>query len=398
MLKDITVSSAPHISKPLSTRSVMIDVITGLAPAMVAAGYYFRIHALILISTCVISCAVTEWLCNLIRKKPNSLDDFSAVVTGIILALSLPPGLPVWAAVVGSAFSIAIGKMVFGGLGANIFNPAMVGRTFLTASFGMMMTTWMVPATIDAAMPEISAKNEIHARAQATPLAWSKQAAKAEKKAKLYAEAIAEAKEKAKIYAETGIESEPKAEAERRDKAYAKAMAEVKENTQAYAKAKSEAERCSKAVNGQLLDTFVGEVGGCLGETSAIALLIGGFYLLTRRTINFHIPLAVLLSAFVFGSIAHLINSDAYMQPLLHLTSGGLLLGVFFIATDPVTAPLTRRGMWVFGIGVGGITMLIRIVGEYPEGVMYSVLLMNAVTPLIDRFYKRIPAGGKPSA
>ena len=335
MLKDVTVSSAPHISKPLSTRRVMVDVVIGLAPAMLAAGYYFHAHAVILIATCVIACAGTEWLCNLIRKKPNSLDDCSAIVTGIILALSLPPGLPVWAAVVGGVFCIAIGKMVFGGLGANIFNPAMVGRTFLTASFGMLMTTWMVPATIDAEMPKIAADNRVNARTQATPLAHSKEALKSKKGAGL--------------------------------------------------------------VDEQLGAAFMGEVGGCLGETSALALIIGVIYLLMRRTINFHIPLAVLLSSFVFTSIPYLINSESSISPLSHLCSGGLLMCAFFIATDPVTAPLTRRGMWIFGIGVGAITMLIRIVGEYPEGVMYAVLLMNAVTPLIDRFYKRIPTGGKAS-
>ena len=337
MLENITVSPAPHISKPLSTRTVMIDVIIALIPAMAAAGYYFRMYALILIPTCVISAVATEWLCNVIRKKPNPLDslgDFSAVVTGIILALSLPPSLPVWAAIIGSAFSIAIGKMVFGGLGANIFNPAMVGRAFLTVSFGMLMTTWTVPATIDSTMPRIAADN-IHARTQATPLAWSKDALKAK----------------------TG----------------------------------------SEVVNDQLADMFTGEIGGCLGETSALALLLGGIYLLIRRTINFHIPLAVLLSAFVFPTIAYLINSNAYISPLSHLCSGGLLIGAFFIATDPVTAPLSTKGMWIFGIGVGTITMLIRIVGEYPEGVMFSILLMNAVTPLIDRLCKLIPAGGKPN-
>ena len=339
MLKDITVSFAPHITGPFSTRRVMIDVIIGLVPAMAAAGYYFRIYALILISACVISAVATEWLCNLIRKKPDpleSLGDFSAVVTGIILALSLPPALPVWAAVIGSCFAIAIGKMVFGGLGSNIFNPAMVGRAFLTACFGMLMTTWMVPATIDTAMPEIAASADkmVDARTQATPLAWSKQAIK----------------------------------------------------TKAGA----------QAVNEQLKDAFTGEVGGCLGETSALALLLGGIYLLIRRTINFHIPLAVLVSAFVFATIGSLINSEAYISPLLHMSSGGLLLGAFFIATDPVTAPLTTKGMWIFGIGVGTITMLIRIVGEYPEGVMFSILLMNAVTPLIDRFCRLVPAGGKP--
>jgi H+/Na+-translocating ferredoxin:NAD+ oxidoreductase subunit D len=314
----------------------MIDVIIGLAPAMAAAGYYFRIHAAILIATCVISCVTTEWLCNLIRGKANSLDDFSAVVTGIILALSLPPKLPVWTAVVGGVFSIAIGKMVFGGLGANIFNPAMVGRTFLSVSFGVLMTTWTVPATIDPAMPAVAQENTLNARTQATPLAWSKLAIKNKLGASVYSEQ-------------------------------------------------------------QIKAAFTGNVGGCLGETSAIALLIGGFYLLIRRTITFHIPLAVLAAAFVFGGIAYLVDSYVYVEPFLHLTSGGLLLCAFFIATDPVTAPLTRRGMWLFGIGVGTITMLIRIVGEYPEGVMFSVLLMNSVTPLIDRLFKRIPAGGKPA-
>ena len=333
MLSDITVSCSPHISERLSTRRVMIDVIIALAPAIAAAGYYFRIHALILIAACVISAVVTEWLCNKIRKKPNSLDDLSAVLTGILLALSVPPSLPVWAAVIGSVFAIAIGKMVFGGLGANIFNPAMVGRTFLAASFGMLMTTWMVPATVDGQMAKISPDNKISAITQATPLGWSKEAIKGKVEAKI--------------------------------------------------------------ANEQIKSALIGTVGGCLGETSAIALLIGAVYLLIRKTINIHIPLAVLISAYLFGLIANLINPQAYMHPFMHMASGGMLLCAFFIATDPVTAPLTARGMWLFGFGVGAITMLIRIVGEYPEGVMFSVLLMNALTPLIDRLCKRVPAGGK---
>lgn len=315
----------------------MIDVIIGLVPAMAAAVYYFRFHALILVSTCVISAVATEWLCNLIRKKPHSLGDFSAVVTGIILALSLPPSLPIWAAVIGSIFSIAIGKMVFGGLGTNIFNPAMVGRAFLTVSFGMLMTTWTVPATIDVTLPKIAPENMVDARTQATPLAWSKLAIKDENGAKLY-------------------------------------------NQQ------------------QFKATFTGAVGGCLGETSVIALLIGGLYLLIRRTMVIHTPLAVLLSSFFFAEICYWINPDSFVQPFFHLASGGLMLGAFFIVTDPVTCPLSRRGMWLFGSGVGTMTMLIRIVGEYPEGVMFAVLLMNAVTPLIDRLCRRIPTGGKPSA
>lgn len=340
MLSDRRVSCSPHISEHLSTRSVMIDVIIALVPTMAAAGYYFRIHALVLIGTCIISSVATEWICNLIRKKPNTLDDFSAVVTGIILALSLPPKLPIWTAIIGGVFSIAIGKMVFGGLGANIFNPAMVGRTFLTASFGVLMTTWAVPATIDINMSKIAPENILASntkefRTQATPLAWSKMAIKNELGADLYSEM-------------------------------------------------------------QFKATFTGEIGGCLGETSVIALLIGGIYLFIRKTINFHIPLAVIISAFIFATIAYVKDTYTYVPPLFHLSSGGLLLCAFFIATDPVTAPLTRRGMWIFGIGVGTITMLIRIAGVYQEGVMFSVLLMNALTPLIDRLCRRIPTGGKP--
>jgi len=335
MLRDITVSSAPHTSQPLSTRRVMLDVIIALTPAVLMAIYFFRIRAAILILTCVVSAVVTERLCNLLRRQSSSLGDFSAVVTGIILAFSVPPALPWPAAVIGSVFAIAIGKMVFGGLGANIFNPAMAGRAFLTACFGMLMTTWTVPVTIDARMPMISAENPvIDARTQATPLSLSKQAIKSGKNARI--------------------------------------------------------------VDGQTEVMFFGEVGGCLGETSAFALLIGAIYLLIRKTINLHIPLAVLLSAFVFAAVAHLINPDAYIKPLTHILAGGLLLCAFFIATDPVTAPLSAKGMWIFGAGIGTITMLIRIVGEYPGGVMYAVLLMNAFTPLIDRLCKLTPTGGKP--
>jgi len=339
MLSELNVSPSPHISGPMSTRSVMLDVIIGLSPAMAAAIIFFRIHAVLLTATCVISAVLTEYICNLLLKKENpleSLGDFSAVVTGIILAFSVPPKLPVWAAVIGSVFAIAIGKMVFGGLGANIFNPAMAGRAFLTVSFGALMTTWTVPATVDSTMPQIkttAAYSDI--RTQATPLALSKEAVKKGQGAEV--------------------------------------------------------------VNEQTRALFFGNVGGCIGETSAMVLLIGGIYLLIRKTINIHIPLAVLLSAFVFALVAYLINPQANINPVAHLLCGGLLIGAFFIATDPVTAPLSIKGMWIFGIGVGTITMLIRIVGEYPEGVMFSILLMNAVTPLIDRLCKLTPAGGKPN-
>lgn len=345
MLSKIIVTPSPHISGPLSTRRVMGDVIIGLMFPFAAAVYYFRLYAIILTAICVIACLITEYLCNLIRqrqKPAESLCDLSAVVTGIILAFSIPPAFPLWAAVIGSVFAIAIGKMVFGGLGSNIFNPAMAGRAFLTASFGMLMTTWTVPATIDPAMPKIglttntSYSEDAIARTQATPLAHSKEAVKTKSGA--------------------------------------------------------------KAVEKQLKAAFLGEVGGCLGETSALMIILGGLYMLVRKTISIHTPLAVLISTSVFAVIAYLINPQVYMSPQMHLASGGILLCAFFIATDPVTAPLSIKGMWIFGIGVGALTMLIRIIGEYPGGVMYSVLLMNCLTPLIDRFCKLTPAGGKPNA
>ncbi len=335
MPQDITVSFAPHIRRPLSTQRAMLDVLIGLIPLLVAAGIYFRLRGLLLIGVCVVWCAAAEWVSNVIRRKPGSLWDLSAVVTGVILGLSLPPALPFWTAAIGSVIAVGVGKMAFGGLGANVFNPAMVGRAFLTVSFGMLMTTWTVPATMDPNLPQVGPDNLVDARTQATPLGWSKIAIKDENGADIYNER-------------------------------------------------------------QFLSTVTGNIPGSLGETSAIAALLGGAYLLIRRTIDLHIPVAVLLSAFVFAGIAYLVNSDAYVQPFYHLASGALLFGAFFIATDPVTAPLTRRGMWLFGLGVGTLTLLIRIVGKYPEGFMFAVLVMNGLTPLIDRLFRRVPVGGKP--
>ncbi len=322
-------------------------------PALVAAGVFFRMRAAVLVGVCVATCMLTEWLCNLVRRQPTTICDLSAVITGIILAFSVPPMLPWWAAAVGSAFAIGIGKMVFGGLGANIFNPAMVGRCFLTACYGVLMTTWTVPLTIPTEHPyatvtqagaDATTGATPHAVTQATPLAWSKQAIKAKG---------------------TGQPSGDWGPA--------------------------------ATVNSQLKWMAIGQTGGCLGETSAIALLIGGIYMLLRKTITWHIPVAMLGTSLVIGLVTHLVNPAAYVTPWVHLAGGGMMIGAFFIATDPVTSPLTKKGELIFGAGVGAMTMLIRLVGEYPEGVMFAVLLMNAVTPLIDRFVKVIPAGGVPS-
>lgn len=390
MLKDITVSPAPHISKPMSTRSVMLDVIIGLSPAIIAALWFFRMHAVVVIGSCVVACVVTEFLCNLMLKRANPLEsigDLSAVVTGIILAFSVTPFLPFWAAIVGSVFAIAIAKMAFGGLGANIFNPAMAGRAFLMLSFPVM-TMWALPGTIDSSMPTIGpSENYTDARTQATPLSLSKDAIKAKQKVK-----------QSEVYIaglETKIETAP---AEK----LAKLESELQEAKAGQQAALEKAKKRSAEVNDMVGTNFLGslvtgEVGGCVGETSALALIIGGIYLLIRKTISIHIPLAVIISTLICGLIANLVDPDAYITPLAHVFGGGLLIGAFFIATDPVTAPLSTKGMWIFGAGVGIVTMLIRIIGGYPEGMMFSILVMNSVTPLIDRMCKLVPAGGKPN-
>jgi electron transport complex protein RnfD len=340
MLSKITVSPAPHISQPLSTRRVMLDVIIGLAFPMAAAVLFFRQYAVTLLLVSIATCVASEWIVNWIRKKTCSICDFSAVVTGIILALSMPPAAPWWSVVVGGAFAIVIVKMLYGGLGYNIFNPAMAARVFLTISFGTLMTTWRVPATIDPAMPQVSpTSTQANYTTRATVMAWSKMSLK-------------------------GI---------------------------------LEGNQTVKEVDAFSKDSFLGTEPGCLGETSALAILLGGMYMLIRKTITWRIPFAVLISAVAVATVGWLAKPDAYPNPGLQLVGGGLMLGAFFIATDPVTSPLTAKGEWIFGLGVGALIMLIRFLGEYPEGVMYAVLIMNALTPLIDRFTRLIPAGGKPN-
>jgi len=334
MLSKITVSPAPHISQPLSTRRVMLDVIIGLALPVIAAWWFFEKYAEIVLVASVASCLAGEAIVNWMRKRPNSLGDLSAMVTGIILALSLPPMAPWWVAVMGGLFATMIVKMPFGGLGYNIFNPAMAARVFLTACFGVLMTTWTVPATIqDEGLKVVSASNT-QAVTQATTLGWSKMILKGQKNA--------------------------------------------------------------DEINPLIKMSFFGNEGGCLGETSALAILIGGAYMLIRKTITWRIPFAVLISAAVVAAIAWLIKPTAYVNPLVHLIGGGMMLCAFFIATDPVTSPLTAKGEWIFGVGVGVLIMLIRLLGEYPEGVMFAVLIMNSLTPLIDRFCRLVPAGGIP--
>ena len=333
--KVFTVSSSPHLVAAGTSRRVMFEVALGTAPAVVVSLWLFRAPAATVLISCLIAALATEWVFNAVRKRPRTIADFSVIVTALILGLSLPATMPYWAAAVGAIVAVAIGKMVFGGLGSNIFNPAMVGRAFLMACFGTMMTTWVAPAIAPAPA-------QAQATTQSTPLALAKQVIK-----------------------------------------------------DAHNPDKPDAEKTvSEEINSLWQSMFTGNVSGSLGETSALCWLVGGVFLLVRRTITYHIPLAVLGSAMIISLIAWHTQPEVYANPLVHLCGGGLLMCAFFIATDPVSCPLSKLGRVIFGIGVGSLIMLIRLKGGYPEGVMYAILLMNSITPLLDRWTRPKVLGG----
>jgi len=312
----MVVSSSPHAHSGESVERIMLDVVIALLPAAGAACWFFGWDAARLIAVCVATCLGAEWLCRKAMARENTLSDFSAAVTGLLLAFNLPPSLPSWMAVAGSLFAIGIAKQVFGGLGYNPFNPALAARAFLLISFTGPMTTWTK-----------SAWTGLDAMTTATPLGMAKEALKA---------------------------GQPLPFTFSPD---------------------------------MLNDFFFGNINGCLGETSALALLAGGAYLMFRRVISWHIPAAYLGSVAFYAAVMRFVSPETSLPVAFHLLSGGLFLGAFFMATDMVTSPLTRRGMLIFGVGCGVLTMLIRTVksGAYPEGVSFAILIMNAFTPLINR-------------
>jgi len=340
--KVLTVSSSPHVGSPATTKRIMYEVAMAMVPCVVMSLWLFRLPALYVVLASVVGALASEAIFNAVRGRKHTFLDGSALVTGLILGLSLPPSLPWWMAVVGSVMAIVIAKMLFGGLGSNVFNPAMVGRTFLMACFGTMMTTWAIPASHRESMPVPSATGYVDAVTTATPLALAKQAIK---------------------------------DAHNPDIA-------------------AEKKASPHALNGQWQDMFMGNISGSLGETSAALWLLGGLYLLGRRIITWHVPAGVLGSAALITFMAWKLHPEVFASPLVHLSSGGLMMCAFFIATDPVTCPLSKLGRFIFGVGVGSLIMLIRLKGGYPEGVMYAVLLMNAITPLLDRWTRPTPLGG----
>jgi len=302
---NLIAGSSPHIKSGESTQKIMRDVIIALIPAFLASVYYFKVQAAMLVLVTVTSCVLAEYIWSRIAKKPNTISDLSAVVTGILLAFNLSPAVPVWIAAIGGFFAIIIVKQLFGGLGHNFVNPALAARAFMMASWPVQMTTWQLPGW--------------DAVSTATPLALIKKGSEA-------------------------VGTLPR-----------------------------------------ISDLFLGNIGGTIGETSALALLIGAAYLIVRRVITPELPLTYIATV---GLMTWMLGGESLFTGnfVYHIFSGGLILGAFFMATDYVTSPVTFKGRIIMGVGCGLLTSIIRLYGGYPEGVSYSILLMNLVVPMIDRY------------
>ena len=308
-------TSNPHIRSSETTRSIMLDVIIAMLPALFWAIYNFGFKALLSVVVSVVACLFWEWLYRKLLKKPQSIGDLSAVVTGMLLAFVCPPELPWWALVIGAFFSIVVVKQLYGGIGCNFLNPALAGRAILLASYATAMTTWTLPTSkLDTVV------------STATPLAIMKEGT-------------------------------------------------VEKFTELTA-------------NYSVADMFIGRVGGSLGEVSALALLLGGAWLLIRKVISWHTPVAFIGTVAILTLISAPAGIDNVQYMLYNVFGGGLMLGAIFMATDYATSPVTKKGQVVYGIGCGLITCFIRRFGSYPEGVCYSILIMNCTTWLLDKYIR----------
>ncbi len=310
-MSKLTISLSPHVHSGDSVPRNMYGVCIALMPALLASLWFFGVGAAIVIVTSVVSCLFFEWAITkfLLRRDASCVLDGSAMVTGLLLGFNLPSNLPVWIIVIGALVTIGIGKMTFGGLGQNPFNPALVGRVFLLISFPVQMTSWPVPGNVT---------QYVDATTGATPLALI-------------------------------------------------AMGKVNELP-------------------PVSDLLLGNIGGSLGEVSALCLLIGCAFLLWRRIITWHIPVSILGTVFVLTGLLWLANPSVYPDPVSSLLTGGLMLGACFMATDYVTSPMTHKGQVIYGICIGLLTVVIRAWGAYPEGMSFAILIMNAFTPLINNY------------
>ncbi len=307
-------SSSPHIRSNEDTRSIMLDVIIALLPALAWSVYCFGVQALLLTAVSVVSCVFFEWAYRKLMHKSCMVGDLSAVVTGLLLSFVCPPELPCWIIIIGAFFSIVVVKQLYGGIGCNFLNPALAGRAFLLASYATLMTTWSIPKI----RPDVTSA--------ATPMAIMKEGT---------------------------------------EEAFTTLMS-----------------------NYSIGDMFIGKVGGSLGEVSALCLLVGGIYLLIRKVISWQIPVAYIGTVAVLTLIAAPAGIDNVQYMLYNVFGGGLMLGAIFMATDYATSPVTKPGQLIFGIGCGLLTCFIRRFGSYPEGVCYSILIMNCTTWLLDKYIR----------
>ncbi len=349
----LIVSPAPHVHDKSTVKNVMWNVVLALLPALVFATYFWGIRALLLSLTGAVAAVVCEAIIQKLRKVPVTVQDGSAFLTGLLLAFNIHAGAPIWLPIVGAVFAIGVGKQVFGGLGNNPVNPALLGRAFLLASWPTQMTAGWV-AVKNSAMSGLNDLTRIaNNLGELSPKAY---------------ELITSATPLgvAKTLRDTSFVSQINAEAGGIDLG-GRIFGSLTEME-------------------TLKSLFWGNIGGCIGEVSAFALLLGAAYLLYKNIIEWRIPLfyigTVFVLSFIFGGIPG--SGTSIMLPFFHIFSGGLMLGAFFMATDYTTTPLTKSGRIIFGIGCGLLTVVIRLVGGYPEGVSYSILFMNVLTPLID--------------
>ena len=332
-----TISGSPHVHSDTTTKKLMYSVIYAMIPAMLVSVYFFGMGAVRVILISVVASLLFEYLIQkYLIKGPATISDGSAIITGVLLAFNVPSNLPTIILIIGAFVAIAIGKMSFGGLGKNISNPALVGRVFLLISFPVQMTSWPVPKPLFA-------QGLTDAITGPTPLGALKEELKK-------GETVQQIMDTGVTFLENGKQ--------------------VVYHIPSY------------------MDSLLGDMGGSLGEISAIAILIGAVYMLLKKVITWEIPTAFIGSVVIFSGILWMVDPAHFVNPLFHLLTGGLMLGAFFMATDMVTSPMSSKGQLVFGLGAGILTVLIRVFGAYPEGVSFAILIMNAFVPLIDLGFK----------
>lgn len=346
---NFSLSSSPHVHGGDSITNVMQTVIWALMPATALSVMVFGWPALLVILITTASCLVTEYLFVRLRKRPFSLGDCSAALTGLLLALTLPPHVPWWICVVGGVFAILVGKQVYGGLGFNLFNPALIARVFLLISFPVQLTAW----------PEVNPLFGEHAYSFADAVALI---VSGHYGAPELVDAISTATPLGQYRIETGM---------------GKTVQEALNGVYGF--------NAWKAAGGM--------IKGSLGETSALLIFLGGVYMIYKKLITWHIPLSMLLGCLLPAALFWFLDDTRYPDPVFHLITGGLILGAFFMATDMVTSPVAPKGQIIFGLCCGLLTYLIRTWGGYPEGVSFAVVIMNTAVPLIDQYTRPVIYG-----